>query len=520
MYFYRINAYIFLQLEPRYINSIYISIPLNQFMQTKLELYQKVMPLANLGIWERNLLTGEMYWNEVVRKIYDVDEDYGPTIEGSVSAYVDQVAILQLIDDAMQSHELITGEYQIRTSKGQLKWVKIRVSSDYDGNQCRVLYGTIEDVTEKINLVHKLAEHQEQFHQAFEWAPIGMALVSLQGEWLRVNKMLCQILDRSEQELLAKTFQEITYPDDLELDMEQMHDLLEGKISSYHMEKRYLYKNGAVIWASLHVTLVRNQDGSPLYFISQIKDISEQKAMELERINTLEVITRQNERLLNFAHIVSHNLRSHAGNIQMLADIIPKESDPMEREEMINMIGINAANLQETLMHLNEVVNVHGHRQFNVKSLNLSKEIYRTIATLSESFKQAEANIVVQQEGEIEINYDPAYMESILLNLLTNSIKYRNPDRALELTIRITEYQHQIILEIQDNGLGMDLSLHGHKLFGMYKTFHGNEDARGVGLFLVKNQVEAMGGKISAESTPGVGTTFKIEFTKLYNEKA
>lgn len=484
-------------------------------MQTKLELYQKVLPLANLGVWERSLLTGEMYWNEVIKEIYDVGQDYVPSIEKAILFYVDQDAIKKFLESLASSCDPHTAEFQIFTPKGKYKWVKIKARSEYENGKCNLLYGTIEDITEQKSLINRLAEHQEQFHQAFECAPIGMALVSAQGEFLRVNKTLCQILDRNEQELLAITFQEITNPDDLELDMGQMQDLLAGKITSYHMEKRYLYKDGNSIWASLHVTLVRDQDGSPLYFISQIKDISEQKEMELERINTFEVITKQNERLLNFAHIVSHNLRSHTGNIMMLADIIPKESDPAERDEMINMIGINAANLQETLAHLNEVVNVHAHRQFNIKRLVLSKEIYRTIAILSESLKQAEAKIAVQQDREIEINYDPAYLESILLNLVTNSIKYRNTDRPLELTIGITEHKKQIVLEIHDNGLGMDLNLHGHKLFGMYKTFHGNEDARGIGLFLVKNQVEAMGGKISAESAPGAGTTFKIEFAKL-----
>jgi len=128
--------------------------------------------------------------------------------------------------------------------------------------------------------------------------------------------------------------------------------------------------------------------------------------------------------------------------------------------------------------------------------------------------RQAGAKVSIVVDKTIEIEYDQAYLESILLNLLTNSIKYRNQQNPLVINITAKDYKDEIILEIQDNGMGIDLDLHGQKLFGMYKTFHGNGDARGIGLFLVKNQIEAMGGNISVESSPGVGTTFKIEFLR------
>ena len=467
-------------------------------METKLELYQKVTPLANLGVWERNLLTGDIYWNGTVREIYEVDQNYSPSHETIVDFYLDKAGIEKFVADAVGSCHQNTAKFQIRTAKGRFKWVKVRISSDYQDDKCTSLYGTIEDITEQVGLADTLAERDEQFHQAFESAPIGMALVSVEGEWLRVNKVLCQMLGREKQEFMRTTFQEITFPDDLELDVAQMNDLLQGKIAFYHLEKRYIRKNGNTIWTALHVTLVRTTDGNPLYFISQIKDISERKAMEMERIKTLEVITKQNERLLNFAHIVSHNLCSHTGNISMLTDIISTETDPEEKANMINMLKINAANLQETLVHLNDVVNVQVYEKFNKKRLNLSREIARTLEILSESIKQVGAKITIHQDKEVQINYDPAYLESILLNLLTNSIKYRNPDRTLMLTMRIEDQQGRIKFSVQDNGLGIDLVMHGHKLFGMYKTFHGNEDARGIGLFLVKSQVEAMGGNCLA----------------------
>ena len=481
-------------------------------MQTKLELYQKVIPVANLGIWEVNLVKGEIYWNAVVRDIHEVGPDFSPNLEKAIEFYDDTDAIRGLIDEAIKTGNPEIVELKLTTAKGNVKWVKVRIKADFEDGKCTVMYGSIEDITTRVNLVSKLAEQEEQFHQAFDYAPIGMALVSTKGEWIRVNKMLCQILGYSEQILLKQTFQDITHPDDLDIDLQQMYQLLDGKITAYQMDKRYFHIDGSIIWVSLNVTLARDQQGKPLYFVSQIKDITDHKRMEMERSRAMEIISAQNSRLLNFAHIVSHNLRSHAGNIQMLTEMILSEEDTAEKDSLIGMLGINAVNLQDTLVHLNEVVDVHASGKQRLKILNLAKEIEKTTGVLSGSLKAAAAKLSIEVSPEIEFEFDPAYLESILLNLLTNAIKYRNPEKLLEININANKLKDQIILRFKDNGMGIDMVQNGNKLFGMYKTFHGNDDARGIGLFLVKNQVEAMGGNITAESIPGDGTTFIIEF--------
>ena len=132
------------------------------------------------------------------------------------------------------------------------------------------------------------------FQNAFEHAAIGMALVSPEGKWLRVNRSICQITGYSEGELLKRTFQDITHPDDLDLDLANVRKMLSGEIQTYQMEKRYFHKNSSIVWVLLSVSLVRNQSGQPLFFISQIQDITRQKAGEKQlaeaaaRIKTLQ----------------------------------------------------------------------------------------------------------------------------------------------------------------------------------------------------------------------------------------
>ena len=136
------------------------------------------------------------------------------------------------------------------------------------------------------------------FQNAFEHAAIGMALVAPDGKWLRVNRSICEITGYSEQEMLQHSFQEITHPDDLDLDMANVAKMLSGEIDSYQMEKRYYHKNGAVVWALLSVSLVRDEKGRPRFFISQIQDITSRKESERQLDEASTEITKLRKGLL------------------------------------------------------------------------------------------------------------------------------------------------------------------------------------------------------------------------------
>jgi signal transduction histidine kinase len=168
------------------------------------------------------------------------------------------------------------------------------------------------------------------------------------------------------------------------------------------------------------------------------------------------------------------------------------------------------------MLHLNEVVNIQNPLLLESSKQNLHSYIRNVIYILDTQIKKKNAIINSLVSENIEINYNPAYLDSILLNLISNALKYSSPDRQPIIHIECKALPgnaegHQWALSIKDNGLGIDLKNNGHKLFGMYKTFHGNADAKGIGLFITKNQIESMGGSISVESAPNEGTTFIIK---------
>jgi signal transduction histidine kinase len=146
------------------------------------------------------------------------------------------------------------------------------------------------------------------------------------------------------------------------------------------------------------------------------------------------------------------------------------------------------------------------------ENLNLNMYLNKVLDILNNDISKNKVKIFNKIPKECYIDFNPSYLESILLNFTTNAIKYSHPERVPEIMYNHYLENGKVVLEIQDNGLGIDLARHGDKLFGMYKTFHKNENARGIGLFITKNQIESMGGSVTVDSKTNKGTTFKIYF--------
>ena len=222
--------------------------------------------------------------------------------------------------------------------------------------------------------------------------------------------------------------------------------------------------------------------------------------------------TDQNKRLLNFSYIVSHNLRSHASNIKTILSFLQEAPDPEERQMMLNHLETVATRLDETLHNLNEVVSIQQNENLQIETLELNEYIQKTLLLLQAQIAFKKANIRCDIPTGVAVQYNPAYLESILFNFVSNALKYSHPDRIPDISLHFFDTAGCGVLQISDNGMGIDLEKNGDKLFGMYKTFHGNADAKGLGLFISKNQIEAMGGSVEVESKVNVGTTFTIYF--------
>jgi signal transduction histidine kinase len=234
------------------------------------------------------------------------------------------------------------------------------------------------------------------------------------------------------------------------------------------------------------------------------------KQKELQALT--DVTADQNKRLLNFTYIVSHNIRSHSANLTGLIKLIDFAESEEEKSSLFKMLKTSTNKLEETILNLNEIISVQNNLNQAKVIVNLKEEIERSFLVVNDSILGANITINNNVQDDIKIEVIHAYLDSILLNLITNAIKYKSSDRDLIVNFYTKIEGDYLVLFVQDNGLGLDLGKYKQKLFGMYKTFHNNPNARGIGLFITKNQIEAMNGKIDVESEVNVGSTFKIYF--------
>jgi PAS domain S-box-containing protein len=282
-------------------------------------------------------------------------------------------------------------------------------------------------------------------------------------------------------------------------------------LKPHDFEYRMIAKNGSVVWLRDIVNVI-SEGQRPILLRGIMIDITEQKKAEKALKDSFDLVTEQNRRLLDFSYIVSHNLRSHTSNIEAIANLIDLSDAEEESKELVGMLKRASASLNETLMNLNQVVNIQARVNVNMEALNLKQYIDRSIVTLEEQIAEAGVKVIVGQGCDVQVNYNPAYLESVLMNFIFNAIRYSHPDRNSVVELRCFIENGQQVLQVIDNGIGIDLDKYGDELFGMYKTFNGNSGAKGIGLFISKSQIDAMGGSVTVSSNLNEGTTFNIYF--------
>ena len=366
----------------------------------------------------------------------------------------------------------------------------------------------------------KVSNHLRNFSNAYDVLERtfnntynGIAIVNLDGNWLKVNESVCDIFGYTRWELFNMDIDNIVYAEDLGVHEEKFEKLINGKIDKYRVKQRYFHKDGTIIWILIYVSLVYFKEGRP-HMIWQFTDISNRQKNQDKLKLMLSVAEEQNERLRSFASIVTHNLRSHSGNLAILTDFLQEDDSSLNQNENFQLLKKAVDNLQETVSHLTEVAKIKEIEDSKMKILNLydytEKATYNIIALA----QNAEATIYNEIDEDICVKGIPAYLDSILLNFLTNAIKYKSEKRSPIIELKTHIKDDYVVLSIKDNGLGIDLEKYGDTLFEMYKTFHKNEDAIGIGLFITKNHIESLGGKVTVTSKVDVGTEFSIYLKK------
>jgi PAS domain S-box-containing protein len=401
-------------------------------------------------------------------------------------------------------------------------WIAINAQPIFNSNGEIIHFFAVENViTERKEYESRLLKSEQIFSKAFHFSGVGKALSSIDGTILEINNTLCDMLGYTHSELTFRGIDEITHPDDVEKNSELLRRSFRGEMDHYTLEKRYLHKNGSFIWVILDVSLVRNVDGSPAFLISEVQDITTSKLLQEQIIlqkNQLEEtarrLTKRNQQLEEFNQIVSHNLRAPVGNIITLLELHDFSKDSAEKNDYLQLLRETGQLLSSTLDEIIEVLRVRQSPDIERKNLRFEEVLQKVMRMLAAEISAVDAEVIYDFRQCEYVDFPPVYLESIFLNLLSNSIKYRNQDRLLKITYQTELDDRTVILRATDNGMGIDMEKYGHQVFKLHKTFHRSPEAKGIGLYMTRNQIETMGGEIDLYSKVNEGATFLVRFKR------
>lgn len=406
-------------------------------------------------------------------------------------------------------------EFRVVLPEKGLRWLKVSSKPELFPDGSIAFYGRISDITELKDQELKLRISEERFQFALDASTAGI------WDWdMRTNKVFysslsMKILDLESTDIFdnPERWDEIVHEDDLEKYYSDIQEHFDNKIPFYENYHRVLTSSGKYKWILDRGKVIeRDPDGKPLRVIGTHTDISAQKEKELELIKTMELYSQQNSRLLNFSHIVSHNLNTQAGNIKSILDLMDYDTNLVGNSEMLSHLRTVSDDLNDTIANLTQLVAIQSDLNIDVKPLQLNRYVKKIIGIISTCNDASKVTIINSVSDDAVIHFNPAYLESVLLNFTTNAVKYSHPERHPIIEFSFSIENGSKVLSVADNGLGIDLDRHGEMLFGLYKTFHKHQDAQGIGLYITKNQIEAMKGKVTVNSKVGEGTVFKIIF--------
>ena len=349
---------------------------------------------------------------------------------------------------------------------------------------------------------------------AFDDLIEGVQVIDRNWRYLYVNNALLRYARFEKDELLGYTMME-KYPKIEQTEMfVSLKRCMEERVSEQFVNP-FDFVDGSKGWFELSIQPV------PEGVLILSNDITRQKIVELElaeklaeRSRMVSQIQEQKRQLEEFCQIIAHNMRGPLSNMQMLNDMMVESNDASERELLLSKQETVVNLLNEVFDELIDAIQVKMDYSVERTKFDLNSCLEKAKGMLQGEIIDSEAHIKTDFSEIGEVYFSRMYMDSIIFNLLSNALKYSSPQRRPEISLRSYIESGWIWLEVEDNGLGIDLEKHGYKLFKLRKTFHDHPRAKGFGLFITKTQLEALGGNITAESTPGVGTKFILRICK------
>lgn len=476
------------------------------------ELYEQVIQGISAGVWHwPDVNYDQQWWSD---RYYEL-LGYAP---GEIPATLQNFDVLIHPADrdaaySIQRKHLLDEstfyiEYRLKTKDGNYKWFLAsgKIAFDKTG-QPKSMVGSLIDINDRKVAEDMLINTTLKFRGIFNNATGYMALLTPDGRYIECSPSLLSLRRKNLHEILGSYIWDIGTSDVDRLGGERLRSFIELANKGQQNRETVMFAGDTMgtIYLTISAKPIYDTDRKIAYIIMEAHDVT-------DITNTKNALAYQKQQLENFAHITSHNLRAPAANIAILIDQLRAAATKEDADDILSNLSKSSVVLIDTINTLADILRIREEVNLPLTAINLHKQFNKTKAELSGIIQAANAQFEIDFDQCPDILYPKAYMDSIFVNMVTNSIKYASPEREPKIIIRSYIDDGRPTLTFSDNGMGIDLNRHGGKIFGLYKVFTRRKDAHGVGLFLVKNQVESQGGSISVDSKLNVGTSFTIQF--------
>lgn len=335
-----------------------------------------------------------------------------------------------------------------------------------------------------------------------------LCVVGFDGCFKKVNPAFQKLLGYSEEELNGELISNFIHINDRET-TDIIREKLKNGTPLNNFENRYLSKSGEVLWLSWTSKLVPGK--KLIYGMASL--VNPKKEMEAKRNELIKELSSTNEKLKQLTITISHDLRSPVNNLLALFDLLDNEK--IQDQENLEIVDLLQKSTMGLKTHLDDFLTSLKKEELlviKVEPLSFQNLLDQSTNAIKSLIKNTNAKIISDFTEAPTINFNKSYLESVFLNLISNSIKYTRPDIEPVIKIRSFSKAGFILLSVKDNGIGFDMEKVEKKIFGFDQKFHNNEESQGIGLYLVHNHVSALGGRIEVKSKPDRGTEFLVYF--------
>ncbi len=499
--------------------------------QAKLVLNAQRMRLAadvaGVCVWEWDIVTGGVFWDTGMFTLYGVAPT--PDYQVTHATWVEGVHPEDLAEQEKLLNGLVASgdrgrrEFRIIHRPDQvIRFVQAAemVVRDDSGKALKVV-GINLDITARKQAEEALRTSEEEFRNAFEFAGIGMAIVGIDGRFMLVNATLCDLTGYEEAALCAKTFVDITHPDDIDTDLDHVRSLLAGEVRFYHMEKRYFHRLGHVVWVRLAASLVRDSAGVPLHFVAQIEDVTERKQLGENLAKARDEALAASRLKSEFLANMSHEIRTPMNGIIGMSGLLMETELTADQHDMGKVIQHSAENLLNIINDILDFSKIEaGKLRIEPVEFDLREAVDETLALIAHRAHEKGVELVCDFDERLAclLLGDAGRFRQVLLNLVGNAVKFTERGEVVVQVRLVRENAGQVTFgcRVSDTGIGIAREAQT-LLFQPFTQADGSTTRRfggtGLGLAISRQLVGLMGGEIDFASEPGSGSQFWFDLT-------